>query len=35
VTPDISHPNCAVTYTVPVAGAAPTYSNAGITALNC
>lgn len=35
VTPDISHPSCAVTYTVPGAGTAPTYSNVGITALNC
>ena len=36
VTPDASHPNCAVTYTVPTAnGFPPTYSNAGLTAANC
>ena len=35
VTPDASHPACAVTYTVPVAGNSPTYSNAGVTVANC
>jgi MSHA pilin protein MshA len=35
VAPDASHPACSVTYTVPVAGAAPIYSNAGVTAVNC
>ncbi|MBX9900964.1 MAG: type II secretion system GspH family protein [Burkholderiaceae bacterium] len=35
VTPDASHPACAVTYTVPAAGSAPTYSNAAVTVANC
>lgn len=35
VAPDAGHPLCVVTYTVPVAGFAPTYSNADITSLNC
>ena len=35
VTPDASHAACAVTYTVPAAGGAPTYSNAGVTSINC
>jgi MSHA pilin protein MshA len=36
VTPDAQHPACAVTYTQAAsAGAAPTYSNAGVTAANC
>ncbi|MBI3284304.1 MAG: type II secretion system protein [Burkholderiales bacterium] len=35
VTPDAAHPSCAVTYTVPAAGAAPTYSNAGVTVTTC
>jgi len=36
VTPDAGHPACAVTYTQPVsAGAAPTYSIAGVTLANC
>jgi len=37
VTPDVNHPACAVTYTVPdgTATFAPTYSNVGVTAANC
>ena len=35
VTPDASHASCAVTYTVPAAGGAPAYSNAGVTSGNC
>lgn len=35
VTPDATHAACAVTYTVPVAGGAPTYSKAGVTVANC
>lgn len=36
VTPDIDHPLCAVTYTVPAAaGAAPTYNSAGVNEANC
>ena len=35
VTPDASHAACSVTYTVPGAGGAPTYSNSGVTSLNC
>ena len=35
VTPDASHASCAVTYTVPAAGFAPTYSSAGVTSVNC
>ncbi len=35
VTPDAEHSACAVTYTQASAGAAPTYSNAGVTAANC
>lgn len=35
-TPDAAHPACTVIYTVPAAaGAAPTYSNAGVAAANC
>lgn len=35
VTPDATHAACAITYTPAAAGAAPTYSNAGVTAANC
>ncbi|MES2048545.1 MAG: type II secretion system protein [Pseudomonadota bacterium] len=35
VTPDAGHPLCAVTYTEPAAGGAPTYSNGGVSTLNC
>ncbi len=37
VTPDSSHPNCSVTYTVPdgVTTFAPAYSNANVTTANC
>ncbi|MBR7800058.1 pilin [Undibacterium fentianense] len=36
VSSDANHPNCSVTYTVPVAaGSPPTYSNTGLTAANC
>jgi len=36
VTPDLSHPNCAITYTVPTAaGLAPTFVKTGLTTLNC
>lgn len=35
VTPDVTHTSCAVTYTVPGAGGAPLYSNAGVTVANC
>lgn len=36
VSADATHAACAVTYTVPTgAGFAPTYSNAGVTAVNC
>ncbi len=37
VTPDVNHPACSVTYTVPdgTTTFAPTYSNAGVTAANC
>lgn len=37
VTPDTSHPNCAVTYTVPdgTTTFAPSYSNAGLIPANC
>lgn len=36
VSSDANHPNCAVTYTVPVAaGSPPTYNSTALTALNC
>lgn len=37
VTPDATHPNCSVTYTVPdgTTTFSPTYSNANVTAANC
>jgi MSHA pilin protein MshA len=35
VTPDASHASCAVTYTVPPVGGAPTYSSIGVTSANC
>lgn len=37
VTPDATHPNCSVTYTVPngTTTFAPTYSNANLTEANC
>lgn len=36
VSADTNHPNCAVTYTVPVAlGSPPTYDSSGLTAANC
>jgi MSHA pilin protein MshA len=35
VTPDLSHPNCSVTYTAAAANAQPTYTATGLTQANC